>query len=104
MLKKMLERPLACKEIQPLNPKGNSPGYSLEGLMLKLKFQYFGQLMRRTNSLEKILMLGKIEGGRRRITSSSSRKFEGQRMTRWFDGITDSMFMKFEQALGDVEL
>ena len=69
--------PLDCKEIQPVNPKGNSPEYSLEGLMLKLKLQYFGQLMRRAGSLEKTLMLGKIEGRRRR----------GQRM-RWLDGIT----------------
>ena len=58
-----------------------SPEYSLEGLMLKLKFQYFGHLMQRTDSLEKTLMLGKIEGGRRR---------ERQRMI-WLDGITDSM-------------
>ena len=60
-----------------------SPEYSLEGLMLKLKLQYFGHLMRRTNSLEKTLMLGKIEGGRRR----------GQQRMRWLDGITDSMGM-----------
>jgi len=58
-----------------------SPEYSLEGLMLKLKLQYFGHLMRRTDSLEKTLMLGKIEG----------RKTRGQQKTRWFDGITDSM-------------
>ena len=58
-----------------------SPGCSLEGLMLKLKFQYFGHLMRRTDSLEKTLMLGKIEGGRRR----------GRQRMRWLDGITDSM-------------
>ena len=61
--------------------KENSPGCSLEGLMLKLKLQYFGHLMQRADSFEKILMLGKIEGGRRR---------GGQRM-RWLDGITDSM-------------
>ena len=60
-----------------------SPGYSLEGLMLKLKLQYSGHMMQRTDSLEKTLMLGKIEGGRRR---------EQQRM-RWLDGITDSMDM-----------
>ena len=60
-----------------------SPEYSLEGLMLKLKFQYFGHLMRRTNSLEKTLMLGKIEGRRRR----------GQQRMRWLDGITDSVDM-----------
>ena len=59
-----------------------SPGYSLEGLMLKLKLQYFGHLMRRTDLLEKTLMLGKIEGGRR-----------GPQRMRWFDGITDSMDM-----------
>ena len=58
-----------------------SPEYSLEGLMLKLKFQYFGHLMRRTDSLEKTLMLGKIEGGKRR----------GQQRMRWLDGITDSV-------------
>ena len=58
-----------------------SPKYSLEGLMLKLKFQYFGHLMRRTESLEKTLMLGKTEGGRRR----------GRQRMRWLDGITDSM-------------
>ena len=66
MLKKTLESPLDSKEIKPVNPKEISPEYSLEGLMLKLKLQYFGQLMRRTDSLEKTLMLGKIEGMRRR--------------------------------------
>ena len=66
-----------------------SPEYSLEGLMLKLKLQYFGHLMWRTDSVEKTLMLGKIEGGRRR----------GQQRMRWLDGITDSMD-EFEQALG----
>ena len=64
VLEKTLESPLDCKEIQPVNPKGNSPEYSLEGLMLKL--QYFGHLMQRADSLEKTLMLGKIEGRRRR--------------------------------------
>ena len=66
-----------------------SPECSLEGLMLKLKLQYFGHLMARTDSLEKTLMVGKIEGGRRR----------GQQRMRWFDGITDLMDMS-EQALG----
>ena len=61
-----LESPLDCKEIQPVHPKGVSPGCSLEGLMLKLKLQYFGHLMRRADSFEKTLMLGKIEGRRRR--------------------------------------
>ena len=66
MLEKTLESPLDCKEIQLVHPKEISPEYSLEGLMLKLKLQYFGHLMQRTDSLEKTLMLGKIEGGRRR--------------------------------------
>ena len=81
VLEKTLESPLDCKEIKPVTPKGNHPEYSLEGLTLKLKLQYFGHLMQRADSLEKTLMLGKIEGGRRR---------EQQRM-RWLDGITDSM-------------
>ena len=61
-----LESLLDFKEIKPVNPKGNQPEYSLEGLMLKLKLQYFGHLMQRTDSLEKTLMLGKIEDSRRR--------------------------------------
>ena len=65
-LEKTLESPLDCKEIKPVNPKEISPEYSLEGLMLKLKLQYLGHLMQRTDSLEKTLMLGKIEGRRRR--------------------------------------
>ena len=80
VLEETLESSLDCKEIQPINPK-ISPEYSLEGLMLKLKCRYFSHLMRRTDSFEKTLMLGKIEGRRRR---------GGQRM-RWLDGITDSM-------------
>ena len=75
VLEKTLESPLDCKEI--------SPGCSLEGLVLKLKLQYFGHLMRRAESFEKTLMLGKIEGKRRR----------GQQRMRWLDGITDSMDM-----------
>ena len=62
VLEKTLESPLDCKEIQPVHPKEISPGCSLEGLMLKLKLQYFGHPMRRADSLEKTLMLGKIEG------------------------------------------
>ena len=81
VLEKTLESPLDCKEIKPVNPKGNHPEYSLEGLMLKLKLQYIGYLMRRADSLEKILMLGKTEGRRRR----------GLQRMRWLDSITDSM-------------
>ena len=77
-----LESPLDCKEIQPVHPKEISPGCSLEGLMLKLKLQYFGQLMGTTDSLEKTLMLEKIEGRRR-----------GWQRMRWMDSITDSTDM-----------
>ena len=65
LLEKTLESPLDQKEIQPFPPKGDHPGFSLEGLMLKLKFQYFGHLMQRAESFEKALMLGRIEGRRR---------------------------------------
>ena len=81
VLEKTLESPLDCKEIKPVNPKGNQSQYSLDELMLKLKRQYSGHLMQRTDSFEKTLMLGKIEGRRRR----------GQQRMRWLDGITDSM-------------
>ena len=93
VLEKTLESPLDCKEIQPVHPKVNQSEYSLEGLMLKLKLQFFGHLMQRTNSLEKTLLLGKIEGGRR----------ERQRM-RWLDGITELGGHEFGQApgVGDV--
>ena len=87
MSKKTLESPLDSKEIQPIHPKGDSPEYSLEGLMLKLKLQYFGHLMRRADSFAKTLMLGKIAGRRRRGR---------QRMT-WLDGITDSMDMSLSR-------
>ena len=66
VLEKTLESPLDCKEIQPVHPKGDHPECSLEGLMLKLKLQYFGHLMQRADSFEKTPMLGKIEGGRKR--------------------------------------
>ena len=66
VLEKALESLLDCKEIKPVNPKEISPEHSLQGVMLKLKLQYFGYLMRRTDSVEKTLMLGKIESGRRR--------------------------------------
>ena len=81
VLEKTLENSLDRKEIQPVHSEGYQPGISLEGLMLKLKLQYFGHLMRRVDSLEKTLMLGGIGGGRRR----------GQPRMRWLDGITDSM-------------
>ena len=87
VLENTLESPLDYKEIQPVHPKGNRPGCSLEGLMLKLKLHYFGHLMRRTDSLGKNLMLGKTEGRRRR----------GQQRTRWLDGITDSMAMSLSK-------
>ena len=82
VLEKTLESPLDCKDIHPVHPKEISPGCSLEGLMLKLKRQYFVHLMRIADLLGKTLMLGKIEGGRR-----------GQQRMRWLDGITDSMDM-----------
>jgi len=66
VLEKILKSPLDCKEIKTVNPIGNHSQYSLEGLMVKLKLQYFGHLMRRTDSLEKTQMLGKIEGRKRR--------------------------------------
>ena len=87
VLEKTLESPLDCKEIQPVHPKGDQFECSLEGLMLKLKLQYFGHLMWRVDSLEKTLMLGKIEGRRRR----------GWQRMRWLDGITDSMDMSLSQ-------
>ena len=66
VLEKTLESPMDFKDVNPVNPKEKSPEYSLEGLMLKLKLQYFGHLMQRTDSLEKTMMLGKIEGRKRR--------------------------------------
>ena len=83
VLEKTLESPLECKEINWSILKEISPGCSLEGRMLKLKLQYFGHLMRRVDSLEKTLMLGRIGGRRRR----------GQQRMRWLDDITDSMDM-----------
>ena len=87
LLEKILESPLDCKEIQPVYPKGISPEYSLEGLMLKLKFQSFGHLMWRTDSLEKTVMLRNIEGRRKR----------GQQKMSWLDGITDSRDMSLSK-------
>ena len=66
VLEKTLESPSDCKEIQPVHPKGDQPWVFMEGLMLKLNLQYFGHVMQRADSLEKTLMLGKIEGRRRR--------------------------------------
>ena len=94
VLEKTLESPLDCKEIQPVHATGNqsilkeiNPGFSLEGMMLKRKLQYFGDLMRRVDSLEKTLMLGGI-GGRRK---------SGRQRMRWLDGITDSMHMSLSE-------
>ena len=86
VLEKTLESPLDCKEIQPVHSKEDSSGCFLEGLMLKLKLQYFGHLMRRVDSLEKTLMLGGIGGRGRR----------GRQRMRWLDGITDSMDVESE--------
>ena len=89
VLEKTLESPLDCKEIQPVHPKGDQSWGSLEGLILRLKLQYFGHLMGRVDSLEKTLMLGGIGGRRRR----------GRQSMRWLDGITDSMYM----SLGELQ-
>ena len=87
VLEKTLESPLDCRRSNQSILKAISPEYSLEGLMLKLKLQYFGHLMRRTDSLEKTLMLGKIKGRRRR----------GQQRMRWLDGITNLMDMSLSE-------
>ena len=85
VLEKTLESPLDCKEIEQVHSKGD--WCSLEGMMLKLKLQYFGHLMQRVDSLEKTLMLGKIEGRRRR----------GQQRMRWLDGITNVIDMSLSK-------
>ena len=87
VLEKTLESPLDCKEIQSVHSKEISPGFSLEGMMLKLKLQYFGHLIRRVDSLEKTLMLGGIGGRRRR----------GRQRMRCLDGITDSMDLSLSE-------
>ena len=81
VLEKTLESPLDCKEIQPVHSKGDQSGCSLEGMIQKLKLQYFGHLMRRVDSLEKTLMLGGLGGRRRR----------GRQRMRWLDDISNSM-------------
>ena len=86
VLEKALGSPLDCKEIQPVNPTGNR-SWILEWLMLKLKLQHFGHMMWRTDSLEKTLILGKIEGRRRR----------GWQRMRWLDGITDLLDMSWSK-------
>ena len=83
VLEKILESPLDCKEVQPVHLKGDQSWVSLVGLMLKLRLQYFGYLMRRADSLEKTMMVGGIKGRKRR----------GRQRMRWLDGITDSMDM-----------
>ena len=87
VLEKTLESPLPARRSNQSILKETSPGCSLVGLMLKLKLQYFGHLMQRTDSLEKTLMLGKIEGRRRR----------GRQRMRWLDGITNSMGMSLSE-------
>ena len=81
VLEKTLESPLDCKEIQPVHSEGDQSWVFLEGMMLKLKLQYFGHLMQRVDSLEKTVMLGGIGGRRRR----------GRPRMKWLDGIMDSM-------------
>ena len=87
VLEETLESPLDSKEIQPVHSKGDQSWVFLEGMMLKLKLQYFGHLMRIVDSLEKTLMLGGIGGRRRR----------GRQRMRWVDGITDSMDMSLSE-------
>ena len=87
VLEKTLENPLDCKDIKPVNPKGYQSWVFMEGLMLKLKLQYFDHLMQGVDSLEKTLMLGGIGDRRRR----------GRQRMRWLDGITDLMHMSLSE-------
>ena len=95
VLEKTLESPMDSKEIKPVHPKGDHSWCSLEGLMLKLKFQYVGHLMQKADSLEMTLIPGKIEGRRR-----------GRQRMRWLDGITNLMYMglgRFRELVMDRE-
>ena len=93
VLEETLESPLDCKENKPIHSKGNQPERSLEGQILKLRLQYFGHLMRREDSLEKTLMLGKCDGKRRR----------GRQRMRWLDSVCKVTNMKLTQLREAVE-
>ena len=103
VLEKTPESPLDSKEIKPISPKGNQPEYSLGGLMLNLKLQYFGHLMQKADSFEKTLMLGKTKTPRLgkaktlMLGKTEGNRRRGQQSMRWLDSITDSMDMNLSK-------